>query len=97
MVQIDHVHPEIDCYTHVQVWKAHMESLLGRPLTGKDYVFPALASTGQIKFGEPISRSAFETLLDKVVDKSNVLQGRNGKFTTHCFHRGGAQRGPLYQ
>ncbi|KAJ7907750.1 hypothetical protein B0H13DRAFT_1879293 [Mycena leptocephala] len=56
-----------------------------------DYVFPALASTGQIKFGEPTSRSAFEALLDEVVDKSNVLQGRNSKFTTHSFRRGGAQ------
>ncbi|KAJ6506544.1 hypothetical protein C8R45DRAFT_922728 [Mycena sanguinolenta] len=91
MVQIDLAHPEIDCYTHLATWKAHMERLLGRPLTAKDYVFPALASTGQIKFGEPTSRSAFETLLDEVVDKSNVLQGRNGKFTTHCFRRGGAQ------
>ncbi|KAF7342137.1 hypothetical protein MVEN_01801400 [Mycena venus] len=66
MVQIDPAHPEIDCYTHVEAWKAHMERLLGRRLAGTDYVFPALASTGQIKFGEPTSRSAFETLLDKV-------------------------------
>ncbi|KAJ6533640.1 hypothetical protein B0H19DRAFT_1081055 [Mycena capillaripes] len=87
----DSEHPEIDCYTHVENWKAHMESLLGRRLTGIDYVFPALASTGQVKFGEPTSRSAFETLLDDVVDKSGVLKGRNGKFTTHCFRRGGAQ------
>ncbi|KAJ7859386.1 hypothetical protein B0H13DRAFT_2570585 [Mycena leptocephala] len=90
-VQVDLAHPEIDCYTHVATWKAHMESLLGRPLSGTDYVFPALASTGQIKFGEPTSRSAFETLLDDVVERSNVLHGRNGKFTTHCFRRGGAQ------
>ncbi|KAJ7817610.1 hypothetical protein B0H14DRAFT_2601903 [Mycena olivaceomarginata] len=91
MVQIDTSHPEIDCYTHVVNWKAHMERRLGRPLSGTDYVFPALASTGQVKFGEPTSRSAFETLLDDVIKRSNVLHGRNGKFTTHCFRRGGAQ------
>ncbi|KAJ7058277.1 hypothetical protein C8F01DRAFT_1060536, partial [Mycena amicta] len=68
-----------------------MEQTLGWPLTGNDYVFPALASTGQIKFGESTSRSAFETLLDDIVGKSNVLRGRNGKFTTHRFRRGGAQ------
>ncbi|KAJ7869298.1 hypothetical protein B0H14DRAFT_2346111 [Mycena olivaceomarginata] len=67
-----------------------MERRLGRPLSGSDYVFPALASTGQVKFGEPTSRSAFETLLDDVVKRSSVLHGRNGKFTTHCFRRGGA-------
>jgi hypothetical protein len=93
-VQVGLAHPEIDCYTHVATWKAHMESLLGRPLSGTDYVFPALASTGQIKFGELTSRSAFETLLDDVVERSNVLHGRNGKFTTHCFRRdaNGAQK-----
>lgn len=68
-----------------------MEGLLGRPLRGTDYVFPAIASTGKLKFGEPTSRSAFETLLEAVVEKSDVMQGRNGKFTTHCFRRGGAQ------
>ncbi|KAJ6559642.1 hypothetical protein B0H19DRAFT_945681, partial [Mycena capillaripes] len=60
-------------------------------LSGTDYVFPALVSTGQIKFGEPTSRSMFETLLDEVVEKSDALKGHNGKFTTHCFCRGGAQ------
>ncbi|KAJ7752962.1 hypothetical protein B0H16DRAFT_1317167 [Mycena metata] len=55
------------------------------------YILPAIASTGKLKFGECTSRSAFETLLEDVVEKSNVMQGRNGKFTTHCFRRGGAQ------
>ncbi|KAJ7637951.1 hypothetical protein DFH06DRAFT_1432567 [Mycena polygramma] len=90
-VPIDHAHPEIDCYTHVEAWRCHMISLLGRPLRGTDFVFPAIASTGQLKIGECTSRSAFENLLDSVVEKSHVLQGRNGKFTTHCFRRGGAQ------
>ncbi|KAJ7146653.1 hypothetical protein C8R44DRAFT_864392 [Mycena epipterygia] len=91
MVQIDTAHPEIDCYTHVGTWKTHMEKILGRPLAGNNFVFPAIASTGQLKFGECTSRSAFEILLDEVVEKSNVMQGRNGKFTTYCFRRGGAQ------
>ncbi|KAJ8481608.1 hypothetical protein ONZ45_g15254 [Pleurotus djamor] len=83
--------PEIDCYAHLNAWKSHMESLLSRPLQSQDFVFPALASTGRVKFGESISRSAFETLMNKVVDKSGVLDGRNGRYTTHCFRRGGAQ------
>ncbi|KAK7035132.1 hypothetical protein R3P38DRAFT_3184690 [Favolaschia claudopus] len=78
MVQFNKVHPEIDCYTHVKAWKVHMEGLLRRSLTGNDFVFPALASTGQVKFGEPTSRSAFETLLNDVVEKSDALHGRNG-------------------
>ncbi|KAJ7727072.1 hypothetical protein B0H16DRAFT_1735336 [Mycena metata] len=90
-VQADLTHPEIDCYMHTNTWKSHMEGLLGRPILGSDYLFPAIASTGKLKFGECTSRSAFETLLETVVEKSNVMQGRNGKFTTHCFRRGGAQ------
>ncbi|KAJ6617090.1 hypothetical protein B0H10DRAFT_1948607 [Mycena sp. CBHHK59/15] len=76
-VQIDLVHPEIDCYTHAEAWKAHMESLLRRLLMGTEFVFPAIASTGQLKFGECTSWSAFETLLDNVVEKSNVKQAHN--------------------
>ncbi|KAJ7778003.1 hypothetical protein DFH07DRAFT_766219 [Mycena maculata] len=91
MVQIDLAHPEIDCYTHFDAWKKHMEGLLGRPLRGTDFVFPAIASTGQLKIGECTSRSGFESLLDDVVERSGVMKGRNGKFTTHCFRRGGAQ------
>jgi hypothetical protein len=83
--------PELDCYTHMENWLVHLQSLLGRPLTDDDFIFPAIASTGHIKFGEPTSRSGFESLLDMVVDQSGVLQGRNGRFTTHCFRRGGAQ------
>ncbi|KAK6984406.1 hypothetical protein R3P38DRAFT_2806593 [Favolaschia claudopus] len=62
-----------------------MENSYGRFIRALDFVFPALASTGQVKFGEPTSRSAFETLLNDVVEKSDALHGRNGKFTTHLF------------
>ncbi|KAJ6495828.1 hypothetical protein DFH09DRAFT_1290322 [Mycena vulgaris] len=74
-----------------KTWKSQMERLLRRPLTGDDFMFPAFASTGQLKFGECISRSGFETLMELIVEKSDVMKGRNGKFTTHCFRRGGAQ------
>ncbi|KAJ7102522.1 hypothetical protein B0H15DRAFT_768545 [Mycena belliarum] len=68
-----------------------MEHLLRRPLAGADFIFPAFASTGQLKFGECASRSGFEHLMDDIVERCNVMKGRNGKFTTHCFRRGGAQ------
>ncbi|KAJ7655921.1 hypothetical protein B0H17DRAFT_1146313 [Mycena rosella] len=74
-----------------KAWKAQMQSLLRRPIGGNNFIFPAIASTGQLKFGESTSRSAFETLLEEVVEKSDVMKDRNGKFTTHCFRRGGGQ------
>ncbi|KAJ7255778.1 hypothetical protein C8J57DRAFT_1236199 [Mycena rebaudengoi] len=30
-------HPEIDCYTHISTWKAHLLSILKRPLSGDDF------------------------------------------------------------
>ncbi|KAF7327172.1 hypothetical protein MKEN_00294300 [Mycena kentingensis (nom. inval.)] len=40
-------------------------------------------------------RSAFKDYFERVcvciVERSGVLRGRNGRFTTHCFRRGGAQ------
>lgn len=84
--------PHIDCYTHMHNWLDHLQSLLPRKLQDDDPIFPAISSTGGLKFGEgPISRSAFETLLENIVKDSGVLEGRNGNFTTHCFRRGGCQ------
>ena len=88
--------PEIDCYTNLLNWVAYQQGLIARPLGVDDVVFPALASTGQIKFGVPTSRSGFEAIMDVIVQKSGVMQGRNGKFTTHCFRRGGAQYRFMY-
>ena len=88
---LDDEQPELDAFTHVSVWRAHLQTLLGRPLQQDDYLFPAIASTGALKFGEAMNRSGIEVLLDTVVTHSGVMDGRNGKFTTHCFRRGGAQ------
>lgn len=81
----------IDCHYHMGKWIDHLESLLQRKLEPNDYLFPAIASTDRLKFGEPISRSAFENLMEEFVEGSGMLKGRHGKFTTHCFRRGGAQ------
>ncbi|KDQ28742.1 hypothetical protein PLEOSDRAFT_1102782 [Pleurotus ostreatus PC15] len=83
--------PEIDCYAHISAWLKVLRSHLQRPLKADDYLFPALASTGKLKLGEPMTRAGIEKLLDLIVAKSGVLNGRNGRFTTHCFRRGGAQ------
>ncbi|KAJ3759479.1 hypothetical protein EV360DRAFT_69470 [Lentinula raphanica] len=84
-------HPEFDCYTHMTAWIDHLRTLLQRPLLNTDYVFPGIASTGQLKFGENTSRMGVENLLESIVEASGLMEGRSGKFTTHCFRRGGAQ------
>lgn len=68
-----------------------MQTLLDRELRGTDLVFPAMSSTGQLKFGERTTRSSVDGLMKDLFEPSGVLAGRNGKFTLHCFRRGGAQ------
>ncbi|KAI0037942.1 DNA breaking-rejoining enzyme, partial [Auriscalpium vulgare] len=83
--------PEIDVYPSMREWITHLQDKMQRPLQPEDYVFPALASTDLLKFGEPMSRTGIENILDRLTDASGVMEGRTGKFTTHCFRRGGAQ------
>jgi hypothetical protein len=83
--------PYLDCYTHTVNWISHLETSIGRALVKEDVLFPALASTGKLKIGERISRTGWETFMAEIIQGSGVLKGRNGKFTTHCFRRGGAQ------
>ncbi|KAH9948443.1 hypothetical protein B0H21DRAFT_690079, partial [Amylocystis lapponica] len=56
-----------------------------------DFIFPAIASTGQMKFDKVTSRLGFKSQLDAVVRHSGVMDGHHSKFTTHCFHHNGAQ------
>jgi hypothetical protein len=83
--------PYLDCYMHTVNWISHLEISIGRTLDKEDFLFPALASTGKLKIGERISRTGWETFMAQIIKCSDVLKGRNGKFTTHCFRRGGAQ------
>jgi hypothetical protein len=85
------IEPHLDCYTHTNNWLNHLESLMGHPLHDGDFLFPAIASTGKLKIGEKISHTGFKTFMTEIIECSGVLKGRNGKFTTHCFRRGGAQ------
>jgi hypothetical protein len=83
--------PYLDCYMHTVNWLSHLEDLIGRPLNKDNFLFPALAATGKLKIGEKISHTGWETFMADIIKHSGVLKGRNGKFTTHCFRRGGAQ------
>ncbi len=71
-------------------WKDYLTQK-SRPPTPDDYVFPAIAPTNRYKIGEPISKTKIQQLLDHIALGSNLTANRNGRFTTHCFRRGGAQ------
>lgn len=83
--------PLLDCFTHTSNWIQHLSNEMQRPLTKDDFIFPGLASTGRLKFGSSVTRADIEKLLVFYVNGGGLLLNRRGKFTTHCFRRGGAQ------
>ncbi|EMD30941.1 hypothetical protein CERSUDRAFT_100858 [Gelatoporia subvermispora B] len=85
----DPKHPEIDCYTHMARWLARLAQERGSPPPGDDYIFPALSSTGILKFGEATNRAELESMLDDVVTKSGILADGARRFATRSLRRGG--------
>jgi hypothetical protein len=81
----------LDCFTHTSNWVSHLTREMQRPLQKEDFLFPTLASTGKLKVGTSVGRSEIEKMLEFYVRGAGLLDGRCGKFTTHCFRRGGAQ------
>lgn len=82
--------PHACCYTKLTTWLQWLERN-GRPLKHDDYLFPALALDGRVKLKEPFSHTRTRTLLDQFTADSGLLENKHGRYTTHCFRRGGAQ------
>ncbi|KAK5820671.1 hypothetical protein F5H01DRAFT_404160 [Linnemannia elongata] len=82
--------PSICCYNKLLEWLDWMEAQ-GRQLQPDDFVFPALDAKGRIKYQEALSQPRIQGWLDQLTNQSGLLARRNGRFTTHCFRRGGAQ------
>jgi len=80
--------PDICCYTKINAWLDWMERS-GRTLHPGDFVFPALDAKGRVKFKEPLSQTRVQALLDQFTNDSELVAGRHGRFTAHCFRRGG--------
>jgi hypothetical protein len=62
-----------------------------RVLKPEDLIFPGLDKQGRPKIGERFSATRIQNILVKFTEATGHLEGRNGRFTTHCFRRGGAQ------
>lgn len=52
-----------------------------------DFLFPALRTTRVLDAAVPISHDTVQKLLDEALAGAKV----KGKFSMHCFRRGGAQ------
>ncbi|KAF9909824.1 hypothetical protein EC991_007995 [Linnemannia zychae] len=95
-VNVYQIHPlpgyeAICCYTKLKAWLQWMERKNGKKLSPEDYVFLALDIQGRINFQEALSQTRVQGWLDQLTSQIGPLARRNGRFTTHCFRRGGAQ------
>ena len=76
---------------HVKRWLQFLENEVYRsPLEPEDYIFPALASNGTAHRGASISHDVVEEMISLFSGHAGIILG-NGRFTTHCYRRGGAQ------
>lgn len=86
--------PLADCYMRLTEWFNYIEdpANYGRPLQAEDYVFPCLDKDGRVKLDEPWSSARVLSLLSKFTQAAGLLANKpKGRFSTHCFRRGGAQ------
>ncbi|KAF5365299.1 hypothetical protein D9758_005473 [Tetrapyrgos nigripes] len=90
--------PAIDLKQRLTAWKDHLEMhLLKRPLESEDYLFPSIASnrkSQRVEFTIPVSPETTKKMVNQYAE-SVGLPGA-GKYTTHCFRRGGAQYRFMY-
>lgn len=84
-------------YTHLRAWVEKYNSLLSRPLQRGDPLFPhADDLVSQISFDSKMNQQNFMKTINAWVEwcciiPKNAAGEELGKFTMHCFRRGGTQ------
>ncbi|THU93512.1 hypothetical protein K435DRAFT_861432 [Dendrothele bispora CBS 962.96] len=90
--------PAIDMKTRLEAWKGHYEThLLRRPLEPEDYIFPSISTnrkSDHVHFSMPIPAESTKKKVNEFAASAG-LSGA-GRYTTHCFRRGGAQYRFMY-
>jgi len=66
-------------------WVKHVH--LGHAMEAGDFLFPALGGSGVLLPGEALSHDLVQKEINAAVDGAKIP----GKYSTHCFCRGGAQ------
>ncbi|KAI6111260.1 hypothetical protein F5141DRAFT_1274775 [Pisolithus sp. B1] len=77
-----------DAFLRLVLWMKWVELVhLGRPMADEDFLFPALGANGVLQPGQPLSHDTVQKWIDEAVAGAGI----HGTFSTHCYHRGGAQ------
>lgn len=81
--------PQINVDLCVREWIDCLKVVYGSELMPGDFIFPAF-SDGKLQRGVPISHDVIQQWILHFTSNAGVT-AVGGKFTTHCFRRGGAQ------
>ncbi len=74
------------------MWLKYVREKNAEPAHEDHYLFPAISPTGQMYLGRQVDAHVYSTQFAKVmVDCGLSDKHLEGKFTTHCCRRGGAQ------
>jgi len=77
-----------DSFFWVLFWMNWVEHAhLGRAMGEDEFLFPAVAASGVLQAGVPLSHDTVQKSLDAAVKGADI----KGSYSTHCFRRGGAQ------
>lgn len=77
-------------HSHLLDWLDFYEThLLKRPLGPEDYIFPSMNTYGKAYPHQPISSDVVQKMINEFAKNAGIRGA--GRFTTHCFRRGGAQ------
>lgn len=83
--------PSVDMEFHLREWLVFLRAFVyGRDLEDNDYIFPSVNTKGLTQPGAAISHATIQKWLDEFVAGACIKLG-NGRLTTHCLRRGGAQ------
>ncbi|CEH14089.1 Integrase-like, catalytic core [Ceraceosorus bombacis] len=89
--------PMANALEAVPRWKEYWSWIAARNPTSQDLVFPALhLKTGAFRMKETMGSNEINALLDELADIEGLADLHAGRFTSHCFRRGGAQDAVIY-
>lgn len=73
--------PAIDMFTHLRLWLDYLEYAIGQKLQLGDYIFPYIASNGQVHMNRAISHDHVQAMITEFTTQA----GLEKRYTTHCF------------
>ncbi|KIM35710.1 hypothetical protein M413DRAFT_55263, partial [Hebeloma cylindrosporum] len=81
-----------NAYRWLNEWISFLEDeIYKRPLDPDDYIFPAMGVNGIVHPRELMSHETVQKYIDEFTYSAGIAQATAGRFSTHCFRRGGAQ------